>query len=245
MTDPSTAAVVVARDLWRTHGRGARARDVLRGAELAVLRGEIVGIVGRSGSGKSTLLRILAGLERPDRGSVAWTPATRGRRPAPGAVAAVFQDAAGSLDPNWSIARSVAEPLALRRVPRDADGSEPRRPRLLLPRTRQARQAAALAALKSVGLGHLDPSLRPARLSGGQCQRVALARAFAAAPSLLLADEPTSALDASAAAGILRLLRKAADSGTAVVLVTHDHDAAAALTTRLLTLSDGVLTETG
>ncbi|MEU8133430.1 ABC transporter ATP-binding protein [Streptodolium elevatio] len=226
MTDPSTEPVVVARDLWRTHGRGPRAHDVLRGTELTALPGEIIGIVGRSGCGKSTLLRILAGLERPDRGSVFWNPGTRAGRPAPGSVAAVFQDAAGSLDPNWSIARSVAEPLA-RRL------------------TRQARRAAVLEALRSVGLGDLDPSLRPARLSGGQCQRVALARAFAARPGLLLADEPTSALDASAAAAILRLLRRAADSGTAVVLVTHDRDAAAALTTRLLGMSDGVLTHIG
>jgi peptide/nickel transport system ATP-binding protein len=238
--------VVVARDLWRVHGRGARARTVLSGTGIEVAPGEIAGIVGSSGSGKSTLLRILAGLERPDRGTIAWDPAHRRRRgPAPGSVAAVFQDAAGSLDPNWSIARSVAEPVSLRRRSGDgpAPGADPAARRYPFLSARKAHREAAAEALEAVGLGHLDPALRPARLSGGQCQRVALARAFAARPRLLLADEPTSALDAPAAAGILRLLRDAADSGTAVVLVTHDHDAAAALSTRMLRLSDGILTE--
>lgn len=93
-----------------------------------------------------------------------------------------------------------------------------------------------------MGLGHLDPDARPALLSGGQCQRVALARAFIAGPRLLLADEPTSALDASAAAAVLRLLHRAAGTGTAVVLVSHDRDAVAAIATRTLRLDDGVLT---
>ncbi|WP_436771071.1 ABC transporter ATP-binding protein [Yinghuangia sp. YIM S09857] len=237
MTAARPGPVVTAHNLWRTHGRGPRGRDVLRGAELSVRPGEIVGIVGRSGSGKSTLLRILADLERPDRGHVTWNPRTRAGRPAPGSIAAVFQDAVGSLDPNWSIARTVAEPLPRRRLiaPNRTRTTPTAHP------TRKSRHAAALAALEAVGLGHLDPSARPTRLSGGQCQRVALARAFAARPALLLADEPTSALDTSAAAGILHLLHKAASSGTAIVLVTHDHAAAATLSTRLLKMSEGTL----
>ncbi|UGQ12196.1 ATP-binding cassette domain-containing protein [Yinghuangia sp. ASG 101] len=225
MSDEAASPAVRAFGVRRVQGR----REILCGADLVAAPGEIVGVTGPSGSGKSTLLRVLAGLEAPDGGTVDWGPGTRRGRPAPGAVAAVFQDAAGSLDPHWSIARTTAEPLALR-------------PRATRP-GRADRRAAALAALADVGLGHIDPDTRPARLSGGQCQRVALARAFLATPGLLLADEPTSALDASAAAAVLRLLDRAAGSGTAVVLVSHDRDAVAAVATRTLRLDGGILTD--
>ncbi|GAA5051247.1 ABC transporter ATP-binding protein [Nocardia callitridis] len=171
---------------------------------LEVRRGEIVAITGASGAGKSTLLRLLAGIESPDAGSLSWDG--RGGPPPPGAVGIVFQDALGSLAPHRPIYRSVTEPLV---------------PRLRDRMSRTDALALARTALHRVGLGDLDPTRRPAQLSGGQAQRVAIARALVGDVRLLLADEPTAALDAASAAQVLELLSALADDGTAVVLVSH------------------------
>lgn len=187
---------------------------------VGVSSGEIVGIRGRSGCGKSTLLALACGFLRPSTGAVLWQGKTR---PAPGSVGMVFQDAAGSLNPRWSVGKSVAEPL----------------PRAL----RADRHRRVEAALSAAGLPDLDPRLLPGQLSGGQCQRVALARVQVHPPALLLADEPTSALDASVGAGILRLLRTIADHGTGIVLVSHDPAVLAALADRVFTLEESLLKE--
>ncbi|WP_137724918.1 ABC transporter ATP-binding protein [Prescottella subtropica] len=213
MTGVSTTApdgdVVVNVDAV-AHDYGAR--RVVPPTTFRVCRGEILGLRGPSGSGKSTLLRILAGLERATTGTVSWSGAAA---PAPGSVQMVFQDAVGSLDPRWPIWKSVVEPVRLRGT--------------------RGREAAA-AALHRLGLESIPLQARPAALSGGQCQRVALARALVSGARLVLADEPTAALDPTVGRQVLRALRDLADTGTAVVMVSHDDRALASVCDRILTL---------
>ncbi|WP_430331056.1 ABC transporter ATP-binding protein [Rhodococcus sp. ACT016] len=187
-------------------------RQVVPTTSLQVRRGEILGIRGPSGSGKSTLLRILAGLERAGSGTVTWSGAPA---PASGSVQLVFQDAVGSLDPRWPIWKSVVEPVRLR-------GARGR--------------AAATSALHRLGLETVPLQARPSALSGGQCQRVALARALVSGARLVLADEPTAALDPTVGRQVLEALRDLADSGTAVVMVSHDDRALESVCDRILTL---------
>lgn len=196
---PSGAPVLVAEGVAKRYATGG-----LAPTDLTVRRGEIVGLVGPSGAGKSTLLRILAGVEAPDAGRLRWDG--REGAPPPGAVGMVFQNAVGSLDPRRPIHRSITEPLMPRlrsRLPRDEG------------------LAVARAALARVGLAEIDPRRRPRELSGGQAQRVAIARALVGDVRLLLADEPTASLDEASAARIFEILRELADSGLAVVVVSH------------------------
>ncbi len=209
---------------------------VLRGVDLELFAGEIVGVGGASGSGKSTLLRALAGLERPDAGELlmdgepVWGARSKARRvlPRPGFVQQVFQDPVGALDERWPIWRSITEPLT-------APG---RGARL----SRTARRERAAKALRSVGLHGLPLDARPGMLSIGQCQRVAIVRSMIAGPAVLLADEPTSALDSMSTGGVLDLLRGAAASGAALVVVSHDERVLRALRHRTLMLAGGRLT---
>jgi putative ABC transport system ATP-binding protein len=199
------------KDVRLTLGRTAAAVTVLDGADLVVPEGRSVGIVGPSGSGKSTLLMVLAGLERPDAGTVrvAGRDLTalsddalttfRGET-----IGIVFQSF--HLIPTMTALENVAVPLELARV-HDAE----------------ARAAAELAAVGlSARAGHY-----PAQLSGGEQQRVAIARALASRPKILLADEPTGNLDAQNGRAVADLLFAAqAERGQTMVLVTHDHDLA-------------------
>lgn len=187
-------------------------QELLHTINLTVQPGEILGIRGKSGCGKSTLLKLLAGFLSPTSGGITWDGKSR---PAPGSVGMVFQDGLGSLDPRWTVGRSVAEPLRGMR--------------------RAARTRKVTEALQAAGLDGLDQDALPGQLSGGQCQRIALARIWAGRPGLLLADEPTSALDASVGAGIIRLLRELADAQMAVIMVSHDPAVLGVLADRVLT----------
>ena len=198
--------------------------------DLSVAPGEIVGLSGRSGSGKSTALRLVSAIERPDSGRVefggrdVWA-GVRGsspQLPRTGYVMPVFQDPTSSLDPRWAIYRSVTEPMTVHR-------------RL----SRAERVAAARTMLEGVGLDHVDVHALPSQLSGGQCQRVAIVRALSGGPALLVADEPTASLDVTSAAGIMHLLRRTADAGTAIVVVSHDQRVLETLADRILRLENG------
>lgn len=209
----------------RFDGRIAAVED----ATLTLRAGEAVALVGTSGSGKTTLARMLAGLERPDRGALR----VRGEkapmpwpRPLRGAVQIAFQDATGALDPRLTARQSIGEPL--RHL---CPGRAPE------PRIRAAAEAAGL-----------EPALldrRPAALSGGQRARVGLARAVAPGPRVLILDEPTSALDAELVAGLLDRLDGLRRSGLALLLVTHDLGVAAGLCERLLVMEAGRIVEAG
>jgi putative ABC transport system ATP-binding protein len=188
-------------------GQGAGRIHILKDIALDIGRGEAFGLVGPSGSGKSTLLMVMAGLERPDSGTVtvAGEELTkldedalarfRGRQ-----VGIVFQSF--HLIPTMTALENVAVPLELAGA---ADAQE-----------------RARAELGQVGLaerlGHY-----PAELSGGEQQRVAIARALAPAPAIVVADEPTGNLDEDTGAQIIDLLFAAQfRRGTTLVLVTHD-----------------------
>ncbi len=201
---------------------------VLRSVSFTVGIGETVALVGPSGSGKTTLLRVIAGLQRIDRGSVRLggdevdgatfvPPEKRG-------VGLVFQD--GALFPHRSVADNVGFGL---------DGSL----------TRSQRAARVAGLLELLGIDELADR-RPDTLSGGQRQRVALARALAPAPRVLLMDEPFSALDAGLRGRVRRDVAKViAEVGIAVVFVTHDQHEALALGDRVGVLLEGTLAQLG
>jgi len=186
---------------------------VFADVDLDLAPGEYLAVMGESGSGKSTLLNLIAGLDRPDRGSIEIDGvdlATLGddeltllRRRRLGFVFQAFH-----VLPYLTVAQNVALPLSLLGI----DGAE------------AARRASAV--LSKVGLGERDASM-PRELSGGELQRVAIARALVHRPQLVLADEPTGNLDADSAAQVLRLLRKQVKAeGAAGILVTHSRAAA-------------------
>ncbi len=205
------------------HGR----LDVLRNVDLAVGDGDTVAIAGPSGSGKTTLLVLLAGLEPPFSGSVKLDGHTLGeldedtladlRRDRIGIVFQSFH-----LVPSLTALGNVALPLEIA----GADNT----------------RARASAMLERVGLAGREDHY-PRQLSGGEQQRVAIARALVHQPKLLLADEPTGNLDLHTGETIIDLLFELnADSGSTLVLVTHD-EAVAARCQRVVRLHDGSLIE--
>jgi NitT/TauT family transport system ATP-binding protein len=179
------------------------------GVSLSIAPGAFVSVLGPSGCGKSTLLRLVAGLDRPDAGSVAVDRA--------GQVAFVFQDAL--LLPWRTVLDNVALPLELARTPPEE------------------RRDAAYAALKQVGLD--DASLRyPTELSGGMRMRASIARALVTRPRLLLLDEPFAALDELTRARLDDELRGLwHQNGMTVLFVTHSIFEAAYLAERAIVLS--------
>jgi len=204
---------------------------VLHGMSLAIESGELVAVVGASGSGKSTMLSIMGTLDDPTSGTVLidGTDAAalaereravlRARR-----IGFVFQHF--FLLPALSAVDNVALGLLYSGVP----ASE--------------RSVRAAAALERVGLG-ARMKHRPGQLSGGEQQRVAIARAIVGNPSVLFADEPTGALDSTTGERILELLTSIADSGTAVVIITHDPHIAER-TQRQVGIHDGrIVSDTG
>ena len=190
--------------------RGQRVRAV-DGVDLAVARGETVGLVGESGCGKSSLARAAVGLEPLASGSVAFeghdvTAMGRRRRPSSlRGLQMVFQDPYESLNPRRKVGEIIADGVRL------GGGS------------RQAGLRRAAELLDRVGLPATAAQAYPHEFSGGQRQRIAIARTLAAQPSCLIADEPTSALDASAQAQIANLLGELTDDADlGLVLVSHD-----------------------
>ena len=217
------------RQLAKTYS-GPRQRTVLSGVDLDLAPGDYVAVMGESGVGKSTLLNLIAGLDRPDAGSITLDGVelttedddslTALRRERMGFVFQAFH-----VLPYLTVAQNVALPLALAGV---AD---------VISRPRVA------AILDSVGLGERASS-PPRELSGGELQRVAIARALVHDPKLVLADEPTGNLDSDTAAHVLQLLRDQVKAHRAAgILVTHSR-VAAATADRVLTLSRDGLRET-
>ena len=195
----------------------------LEDATLDVERGELFALLGPSGSGKSTLLRVIAGFERPDRGTVAiagrgvagagvWVEPERRR------IGMVFQD--DSLFPHLTVGRNVGFGV----------GDDPDRVR---------------AALELVGLAHREHS-HPGELSGGERQRVAVARALAPRPDVVLLDEPFSSLDAGLRGqlrrDVARILRATGATG---LLVTHDQEEALSVADRIAVIRDGRILQVG
>jgi putative ABC transport system ATP-binding protein len=212
------------RGLSKSHAGEAGTVHAVRGVDLDVAPGEFVAITGTSGAGKSTLLRLLAGLERPDAGTVRLA----GRR------VDTLSEA------RWAVLRRrhlgiVFQFFNLVSTLTVADNVE--MPALLAGRRSRAGRAAVRELLDELGLTGKEDAL-PGDLSGGEQQRVALARALVNRPDLLLADEPTGSLDSRGTREVVRLLTEFHAAGQTIVLVTHDARVASAAE-RILTLSDG------
>ncbi|MEO8779464.1 MAG: ATP-binding cassette domain-containing protein [Rhodanobacter sp.] len=200
------------------HRRGAPTQEVLRDFSLALRAREIVAVLGPSGVGKSTLISVLAGLQRPDAGTVSvFGETVQAAHPA---VGVVFQDPC--LLPWRTVRGNVAIGLDFAsRAHREAG----------VQRVERVRAALAEVALAEAG------DCYPAELSGGMAQRVALARCLARQPEILLLDEPFAALDAATRAAMQALLLRVVTARrAAVVLVTHDIDEALRLADRVLLL---------
>jgi putative ABC transport system ATP-binding protein len=201
----------------------------LRGVDMEIYAGEIVGIIGPSGSGKSTLLGLIGGLDTPTRGTIEIDGVdishmnedrlTEIRNEKIGFIFQFF-----NLIPTLTALENVALPIQFARKPQ------------FNPNKR------AKELLTTLGLGDRMRH-RPSELSGGQQQRVAIARALANNPPLLLADEPTGNLDRESGAMVMQALRDIREkSGTTVVIVTHDATIAHQAD-RILTLVDGILVQ--
>ena len=211
--------------------------EVLKGVNLDVGPGEVVVIFGRSGSGKSTLLKCINLLEEPTSGSVEVDgirfeagPGNRRRRSAMRVIRSrtgmVFQDF--NLFPHLSVIENVVEaPVTVKRMPRaEAD-------------------RLGMRSLEKVGVADKKDEY-PIRLSGGQKQRVAIARALAMQPEVMLFDEPTSALDPELIGEVLAVMKDLAlESGTTMVVVTHEMGFAREVADRMAFMHEGNLIEEG
>ncbi|SDT71236.1 ABC transporter ATP-binding protein [Jiangella sp. DSM 45060] len=218
MTEP----MIAVRAVTRRYDEGPPALDDVT---LTVVPGEAVAILGPSGSGKSTLLNLVAGLDRPDSGTVTVngvrvdslgeTASARYRR---GTLGMIFQFF--NLLDDLTVTENVVLPAQLAGMPR-----------------REARRRAG-ELLETLGIDrHADAY--PGRLSGGERQRVAVARALMNRPPLLLADEPTGALDTASGEDVIGLLADLNADGQTIVVVTHDVRLARACTSRTVELVDG------
>lgn len=216
--------MLVGRGLVKQYGT----QQALAGVDMAIHAGEVLAIVGPSGSGKTTLLHVLAGIVHPDGGEVLLgghridrlgeAKRSELRRHDFGFV---FQN--GILVGELTAEENTALPL------------------LLAGANRAKAINDARAWLNRLGLDGLEQR-RPGELSGGQAQRVAIARSLAHRPKVIFADEPTGALDTRSGAETMgSLLAAAAETGSAVVIVTHDRDLAAR-TGRIVELRDGGIT---
>lgn len=223
----------VVRDRAGTKGGVLQA---VSGVSLTVRAGETVGIVGETGSGKSTFARCIMQSPRPKRGSVLFRgqdlTRLRGRALAEQRrrLQMVFQDPHGSLDPRWSVARIVEEPLRAYQVGTKVD-----------------RRRRVSELLDRVGL---DPSVfgsrRPRELSGGQAQRVAIARAIALDPELVICDEAVSALDVQIQAQVLNLFEDLREEHRlSYLFISHDLALVKQVSDRVAVMYLGKLCEVG
>ena len=213
---------------------GGRDLNAVQEMNLELRCGETVAVVGESGSGKSTLVRAVLGLVPMQAGRVTFCGADLSGPAQARAIETrrdlqlVFQDPAGSLNPQHRVARIVEEPLTVHEPRLDASG----------------RRAAAAEMLGRVGLGELFLGRFPHELSGGQAQRVAIARALIVNPKVLVCDEAVAALDGSVRAQILELLRKEQTAtGLAVIFISHDLAVVRSIAHRVMVLYLGRLVE--
>jgi ABC-type lipoprotein export system ATPase subunit len=198
-TDPP---VVIGRHVTRTYPAHGSQVTAVHDASWVLGQGMRVALIGPSGSGKSTLLYLLAGLDNPTSGSIAWPalssdPGVRRQR-----IGVVFQGA--SLVPTLDVTENIALPILFTGVASAAA-------------TRRAQEVAAQLDIDNV------KDKLPQEISGGQAQRVAIARALAAQPALILADEPTGQLDHNSARSVIDVLVTVSlATGAALIVATHD-----------------------
>jgi peptide/nickel transport system ATP-binding protein len=228
-------AILKAVDVGRVYESGLifkKQHLALEGISLEMEAEKTVGLMGPSGSGKTTLGKILAGLERPTSGRIFFAGkeigSMSGRETATfrRAVQMVFQDPEGSLNPRKSIGQSIADVLALLKIPRGR------------------RQEMTGEIFDKVGLSDELLCRYPGQISGGQCQRVALGRVLLLQPQAIILDEPTSALDISVQAQILNLLKELQrELGLAYLLISHQPEVIKFMAHETMVLEDGRISE--
>jgi len=213
--------------------QNASGLTALRGVNLELARGRTLGLVGPSGSGKSTLARCVTWFEEPTSGEIWFEDRdlrrldARARRRMRAEIQIIFQEPAASLNPRFTAAEAVAEPLAIQ-----GRGS----------RREQMERAAGLMEL--VGLARDAAGRRSHEFSGGQRQRLAIARALALEPKLLILDESFTGLDVrlqEQICGLLRDLRQRL--GLTLLLITHDLALAAAMADEIAVMEAGAIVE--
>ncbi|MGB3440886.1 MAG: amino acid ABC transporter ATP-binding protein [Actinophytocola sp.] len=214
------------RDLHKSFGPV----EVLRGIDVQVKRGEVVCVIGPSGSGKSTLLRCVNVLEEPTAGSVVvdgveLTDPDVDIDAARTKIGMVFQSF------NLFSHLNVLNNLTVAQIK-------------VLKRDKVEAERTALANLERVGLSGRERAM-PSQLSGGQQQRVAIARALSMSPDVMLFDEPTSALDPELVGDVLAVMRRLADEGMTMLVVTHEMQFAREVADKVLFMDGGVVVEEG
>ena len=226
ITGISDDPIILVEDLHKSYGTV----QVLRGVSLQVSRGEVVVLIGPSGSGKSTFLRCINRLIDPDSGRivVAGHEMTHKNTDLPKArrhIGLVSQHF--NLYPHMTALENVTEgPVTVLRRPRD-----------------EAR-IRGIELLKAVGLED-RASFHPRQLSGGQQQRVAIARALAMDPAVMLFDEPTSALDPELTGEVLEVMKRLADDGMTMLVVSHEMHFASRVADRVVMFDGGLIVEEG
>jgi polar amino acid transport system permease protein len=227
---------VIGRNLWKSYGN----REVIKGVDFTIDRGEVVALMGPSGSGKSTLLRMVNHLEGIDSGEilvdgrhVGYAKAGDKLRPLRNVASARANARIGMVFQNFNLFDHMTALENIMEAPVRVHGEEP-----------AAAYRNSLALLDTVGLAkHADHI--PSRLSGGQQQRVAIARALAISPKLILFDEPTSALDPELVADVLGVIRRLAESGMTMMVVTHEVRFAREVADRVIFMDEGKIVEQG
>jgi putative ABC transport system ATP-binding protein len=218
--------IITVKDVWKTYKTGLVEFTALKGINLDIDTGEFTAIMGPSGSGKSTLMHILGCLDRKDTGtyilngtSIADLSPNDLARIRNREIGFVFQSF--NLLPKLNLQENVELPMVYADIHRRD-------------RSRRAREA-----LDAVGL---TPWLRhrPNEISGGQKQRVAIARAMVLQPALLLADEPTGNLDSESSAEIMKVFRQLNQTGSTIVLITHEAEIAS-YASRIIHFRDGLV----
>lgn len=207
--DGDTSPVIEIADVWKLHKLGDEVVKALISAELRVMPGEFVCLMGPSGSGKSTLLNIIGGLDRPTKGSVRVAGKDTGLL-TESQFAALRHDTIGFIFQSYNLIPflSAVENVEL--------------PLMFEPYDRKALRKRAMELLDLVGLAHRIHH-QPTKMSGGEQQRTAVARSLISNPTLVLADEPTANLDHKTGETVVRMLRDLCSTmGVTVVASTHD-----------------------
>ncbi|MBO3761448.1 amino acid ABC transporter ATP-binding protein [Ciceribacter sp. L1K22] len=228
----ASATVIEAVGLRKSYGT----HEVLKGIDLGLHRGEVVALIGPSGSGKSTFIRCFNMMETPTGGKIRFREKSvgesfrdKGDKIGIGTlrrhVGMVFQHF--NLFPHKTVLQNVTEG-----------------PIVVCKRPKREAEALAMDLLSQVGLADKHAAY-PAHLSGGQKQRVAIARALAMEPEVLLLDEVTSALDPELVGEVLAVIRRLAENGMTMAIVTHEMAFAAEVANRVIFLDGGMIAETG